>query len=284
MIFLDYSQVSLAVVAMQIGFDSTEPISEGLVRHMILNSIRSNYMKFKHEYGLMVVCCDDRDYWRREFFPYYKAARRKKRQESTFDWRSVYAAMDAVKQELDEFFPLWVVQGKLAEADDVIARLCHRVEGPHLILSGDGDFVQLHRRDVEQYSPIQKKAVTSTDPAAALIEKILCGDPGDGVPNILSDDDTFMVPGKRQGAMTKKRIEEYSVSVPRGIAEARLVRNYKRNEQLIDLKNAPAHVRQSIDEAIDRQMAKNNTGKLFNYFISKHLRNLVESIGDFAPP
>lgn len=282
-VFLDYSQVCLAVIAMQVGFESTEPISEGLVRHMILNSVRSNFMKFKHKHGHMVICCDDKEYWRRGAFPYYKGARRKKRQESTFDWRAVYAAMDTVKQELDEFFPFWVVQGSGAEADDVIARLCERLEGPHLILSGDGDFVQLHRHDVVQYNPVLKKEVSSSNPAVALIEKILNGDPGDGVPNILSDDDTFMVPGKRQGPMTKKRVEEYSVSLPRGIGEGRLVRNYKRNQQLIDLSFVPAQVKASIDAVIDQQMAKDNSGKLFNYFISRHLRNLIESIGDFAP-
>ena len=61
-----------------------------------------------------------------------------------------------------------------------------------MILSGDKDFIQLHKyKNVTQYSPITKKFVNGIDPDEYLYEHILKGDVSDGVPNVLSVDNTF---------------------------------------------------------------------------------------------
>ena len=115
--------------------------------------------------------------------------------------------------------PYKVIQVEHAEADDVIGTICHahgqQLGGdPILILSGDKDFQQLQEyANIEQYSPILKKFIKCNDPQGYLLEHILKGDRGDGVPNILSPGDVF-VSGGRQKPMSKKKMSEFMQNPP----------------------------------------------------------------------
>ena len=73
MILLDYSQIALSNIIVQKLND------ENMIRHMILNSIRMYNKKYRNEYGQMVICADGMNTWRREYFPEYKANRKKSR-------------------------------------------------------------------------------------------------------------------------------------------------------------------------------------------------------------
>ena len=72
MILLDLNQVMISNLMMQLQRNNDE-IEESMIRHMILNSIRLYNVKFGEEYGEMVITCDDKNYWRKDIFPYYKA-------------------------------------------------------------------------------------------------------------------------------------------------------------------------------------------------------------------
>ena len=63
---------------------------------MILNIIRNYKTQFKDAYdkGGLVICCDSADNWRKESFPEYKANRKKKKEDDTTDWKSLYAFLD----------------------------------------------------------------------------------------------------------------------------------------------------------------------------------------------
>ena len=76
MILLDYSQIALSNIIVQKLND------EDMIRHMILNSIRMYNKKYRGEYGQMVICADGMNTWRRDYFPEYKANRRKGRSET----------------------------------------------------------------------------------------------------------------------------------------------------------------------------------------------------------
>ena len=80
MILLDYSQIALSNIIVQKVDD------ENIIRHMILNSIRMYNKRYRKEYGQMVICADGMNTWRKEYFPQYKAHRKKARSESTMDW------------------------------------------------------------------------------------------------------------------------------------------------------------------------------------------------------
>jgi len=282
MIIFDYNQVVIANLMEQIGSSKT-PVEESLVRHMILNSIRSYRVKFGAEFGELVIACDNTNYWRRKFFPYYKANRKKAQEKSELDWKSVFECLNKIRAELKEYFPYKVIDIETAEADDVIATLVfsESFNNPTekvLILSGDKDFIQLHiYGNVKQYDPTRKKWITHSDPLSYKKEHILKGDSGDGVPNILSSDNCFVI-GERQRPLTAKKLEHYIKITPNEM-ESNIARNYFRNEKLIDLDQVPDDIRVKVMESYYGQ--KKDRSKLMNYFIANKLRNLTEHIGEF---
>ena len=287
MILVDMSQISLASMMMHLNMNKSTKPDEGMVRHMILNSLRMYRSKFKEEYDELVLCFDSRHYWRRDYFEYYKAGRKKTREDSNLDWDSIFSCLNEIKQELKEYFPYKHLEVYGAEADDIIAALCLELEfdnGKTLILSGDKDFIQLHRfKNVTQYSPITKKYVNGEDPYVYLKEHILKGDTSDGIPNVLSPDHTF-VEGLRQKPLGKKKITQWTgdilVPVEMALPNDEVKRNFQRNEQLIDLSKSPEDIYISCLKAY-QDAPEGDRSKLLNYFIEKRLSNLTESIGEF---
>jgi hypothetical protein len=153
-----------------------------------------------------------------------------------------------------------------------------------LIISSDGDFLQLQQYNgrsqytVKQYNPAQKKFIISEDPLKELKMKIINGDSGDGIPNIMSAGDTF-VTGARQKRMTEQRMAKY---LNEEITEydTTAATNYSRNSTLIDLRNIPGDISTKIINTYDETKPAPK-GKLLNYFISNKLKNLMEVIGEF---
>ena len=287
MILVDMSQISLASMMMHLNINKTTKPDENMVRHMILNSLRMYRSRFGQKYGELVLCFDSRHYWRRDHFPQYKAGRKKSRESSNLDWDAIFGCLNEIKQELKDFFPYKFVEVYGAEADDIIGALCLELEydnGKTLILSGDKDFIQLHRfSNVSQYSPITKKMMNGIDPHQYLDEHILKGDTSDGIPNVLSPDNTF-VEGLRQRPLSKKKIAEWTgeilVPVEMAVPDGEVKRNFQRNQQLIDLSKTPKEIflacLKEYQDAPD-----GDRSKLLNYFIEKRLSNLTESIGEF---
>ena len=275
----------LSNLLMQLGNHTNAEIEEGMVRHMVLNSLRSYRTKFGPEYGELVIACDNTNYWRKQYFPYYKANRKKARENSDLDWKAVFECLNKIRQELKEFFPYKVVDVESAEADDIIGTIANNYGSELdfgekiLILSGDKDYIQLHKySNVKQYDPTRKKWVTHNDPQQYLKEHILRGDSGDGVPNVLSSDNCFVV-GERQKPLTAKRLEQHLNLKPEEM-DSMVSRNYYRNEKLIDLNFTPKELQEKIMESYNSQTNKNRS-KLMNYFIANKLKNLLEHINDF---
>jgi hypothetical protein len=283
MILIDLNQVLLGGLMAQINAQKGIKIEEDLVRHMILNTLRYNIKQFKNEYGEVVLCCDNRKYWRKEYFPFYKAGRKKAREKSDLDWHLIFDMLAKFKQELREHFPYKVVDVEGAEADDIIGTLVP-LYAPHqkvLILSSDGDFLQLQRygSNVKQYNPSMKKYVKSENPAVELKEKIIRGDKGDGIPNIFSPSDCF-VRDLRQKAITKGVIEKYlNEDVDKWESEEARV-GFSRNATLIDLTNIPGELKDKIINTYDTVPVASRSG-LLNYFIEKKLKNLMDVIEEF---
>jgi hypothetical protein len=284
MIILDLSQVMLSNIMVQLGNHTNAKVDEGMVRHMCLNSIRMYKTKFGPEFGELVIACDNKNYWRRQLFPYYKANRKKSQAESELDWKAIFECLGKIRAELKEFFPYRVIDVESAEADDIIGTLCEEFGNTNekiLILSGDKDFQQLQRFiNVQQYDPVRKKKIICNNPDRFLLEHIIKGDSGDGIPNILSDDNSFVI-GKRQSPVTQKKLDSLAALNLEGKYDHSNFRNYMRNKQLIDLTQIPANVRQNILESYTAQAGKKSPN-LLNYFIANRLRNLTDSIGDFV--
>lgn len=285
MILIDFNQVCIASFMSQVGNHTNMKIDEDLMRHMILNTIRMIRSKFHDKYGEVVICADSKHYWRRDVFPFYKANRKKDRASTDVDWTTLFASLHIVRDELRDNFPYKVILVDGAEADDIIATLAQRnsIHEKILIVSSDKDFMQLQKfKNVEQYSNIQKKFIRTADPLKYISEHILKGDRGDGIPNIMSDDDTFVM-DKRQKPMRQKKIDAIlSASSPEtsDVMDQTSIRNYHRNRQLIDLDFIPENIRMDITTEYDDFVPKLRSG-LLNYFIKHKLRNLTDCIGEF---
>lgn len=284
MILLDFNQVCIANLMAQLGNHTNTEIEENLLRHMVLNTIRSLNKKFSSKYGELIICCDDRKVWRKDVFKHYKANRKKDREASEINWSDVFNSLNKIKSELKEYFPYRVIQVEGAEADDVIGAITIangnmlNTGENILILSGDKDFGQLQVfGNVKQYDPVRKKEIKHSDPVKFTRELILKGDIGDGIPNILSPDDC-LVNKVRQKPL---RLDKYAhITNPRLELKDEELRNWIRNEQLIDLTYMPEDIQKKILEAYESEAGKGRT-KLFNYFITYKLKLLIETIGDF---
>ena len=282
MIIFDYQQIAISNLMEQIG-SSKSSVDENLVRHMILNTIRTYVKKFKESHGPeVIIACDNRNYWRRDVFPHYKAGRKKARAASGHDWSSIFESLNKIREELKESSPYKVIDVDGAEADDIIGTLVQKYSATEkvMILSSDKDFAQLQRYpNVEQFSPILKKFVKEPFPLIQLKQLIIRGDKGDGIPNILSSDDVF-VAGGRQKPITESKIIKWLNQDPKDFCNDEMFRNYSRNEIMIDLTKVPDSLKQNILNTYEA--AKGKTKQEFmNYMIANRLKNLLEVAHEF---
>lgn len=306
MIVVDYNQIFLSNILRQLVAEKDSEIDEGLVRHLVLNSISSYIRKFKTKYqGPLIIACDGRDSWRKEIFPNYKANRDKK--DSKFDWPKIFSTLNLIREELKTFFPYPVIHIDGVEADDIIAFLCKENAGEEsdlpielptqrrtLIVSRDKDFYQLHGiSGVSQYDPIMEKSeVVCPNPVRFLYEHILRGDDGDGIPNYRSDDDVLVTEGKRQMPVSLRGVDallhdipkKYDPNwIPRGVTLEQERRNYKRNQALIDFTQIPDNILNKVRSEYEKEVVstKERKGLIMGYMIQNRLRNLIEKLGDF---
>ena len=296
MILVDYSQVALSnILSFQRELKGSESEIKNLIRHVTLSTLKSYKKKYGKEYGELVICCDGRKYWRREFFPNYKANRKKARDNSDLDWTLIFDTLSQIRDEIKENFPYKVLHLERAEADDIIAvmsKWCQTnalvqqglVEEPQkiLVVSSDGDFIQLQKYDnVTQWSPIQKKYIKATK--KELHEKTIthivkAGD--DGIPNILSNDDVF-VKGERQKPVSAKRLQEFIENGFIACKNDEERRNWHRNQTLVDFEFIPEDVSKEIIDTYVNYKTTADKMSIMNYLIANKCRLLLDELEDF---
>lgn len=269
-------------------------VSEGLLRHLILNTIRGFNVKYRAEYGQMILAVDSGS-WRKNVFPEYKAARRKNREESKVDWSEVFSIMHKIVEEVRENIPWVVLKVNGAEADDIIGTLVLETQefGKHekvMIVSNDKDFAQLHRfKNVSQFSPMKQKLITVKDPVLYLKEQILTGDTSDGVPNFLSDNKAIITEGVRQTPLSAKRkaqvIENWKTEEGHELLSTMTEQefiNFQRNQKMVDLTYTPTYIKDAIIEQYESYKKAPNL-KVMNYLVKNRCKNLISSASEFFP-
>ncbi len=282
MILIDFTQTIIAGLMAQLKITDGE-MSEDMLRHMILNSVRNYQKRYTEEYGEIVLCTDAVNPWRRDFFPLYKANRKKAREKDDKDWGMIFDTLHKVKMEIKDNFPYRYMFVEGCEADDIIAILTQHAyildnETPVLIVSGDKDFQQLQRyNNVKQWSPNLNKFIEPEDAQEFLKEHILKGDKSDGIPNILSNDNC-LDEGIRQTPLRRQILEKYMrITIP---SDDKYYRNYLRNQTLIDFDFIPQDVADRIlNEYSNTKPVK---GKVFDYLRTHRLNELLNHVEDFA--
>jgi hypothetical protein len=279
MILIDYNGVAIGS-----GLHLKGELSEDLFRHTILNTLRMYRNKFKGQYGELVICGDGRKNWRREVFPNYKFKRGKSKSASDVDWNELYRIIYLVFDELGENFPYKTVLVEECEADDVIATLSQSTQEfgnnePIMIVSADKDFVQLQKYDnVRQYSPMKKQFIIEKNPRKQLLELVLRGDASDGVPNVLSPDNSFSE-GIRQTSLRQATLDKLFDDLH--CMGEEVYANYCRNKKLIDFEEIPETLKSEILNRFNGQDNWKNRKKVFPFLIEKRCGMLIEEIGDF---
>lgn len=289
MILIDYNQVCLAAILSFQGDlkKGTDAEKVNLIRHVAISSIKSYKNKYGKEHGEVIIACDGRKYWRKDFFQYYKGQRKKAREESDLDWKLIFDTLGQIRDDIKENFPYKVIHLDRCEADDVIAVLAENTQEfgkyePVMIVSSDKDFKQLQQYDnIKQYSPYVKKQITVNKKELKewMIEHIVKGDSGDGIPNILSSD-TVLMEGVRQSTVSSKRLNEF---FEKGFDACRTDeerRNWHRNETLVNFKHIPQEVKDMILAELEHK-PKGDKNSIMNYLIKHKCRLLLDNIEDF---
>ena len=76
-------------------------LTEDMIRHIFLNNIAGYRKKYSAEFGdELIMACDGKGYWRKDFFPYYKMKRAKNRAKrkirtgssikASLTWRNIF--------------------------------------------------------------------------------------------------------------------------------------------------------------------------------------------------
>lgn len=281
MIIIDMNQVMISNL---MGFFKQDPLNENWIRKVILESIHSYHKKYSREYGNNVVLAyDSKHYWRKDYFPYYKASRKNERKVSGLDWVKIFDLLNQIKNEIKEHFNLFtVLEVHGAEADDIISVLCRNKNSKEkiLIMSADKDFIQLQKYPgVYQYNPSKKQYVTSDSPYYFIKEHIIRGDKSDGIPNILSDDDTFVCTDKTQKRITQRNLNVWIDQDPSMFCKTTEHReNYLRNKILIDLDCIPEELEQTILNAyMFEALNKDRKNLLFEYLRNHKMYDLLNN-------
>ena len=280
MILVDANQIAISHLMIRNKIESGINIDS--VRRSIVRVVGRIQRKFKGEFGQMVLCYDDKNYWRRQVFPFYKMNRKQERENSKYDWNQVFSVLNKIRDELRDNFPFHVLQVDGAEADDIIASLVKRNNSqnypePILILSADKDFIQLHKYPlVKQYDPIRNRWIQDSDPVKYLQEHIIRGDRSDGIPNILTCDDAIVM-NKPQKKMSREKISSLASMDPSEFTNFIRLRNWKRNSELIDFSKIPEAVTDRITTHFCGYRTNPNIN--FKYFIDN---NIVDLIDEFS--
>jgi len=264
-------------------------ITDELIRKLCLSTLKPNISNFKAEFGSeIIIACDNRlGYWRKSKFPFYKANRKKIKAKMNIDFVKVGKSLEVFKKELKENFPYIVIESRFAEADDVIGAVVYHKsssfgEVPNiLIISGDHDFIQLQKfKNIRQWNPVQKKYISHNNPEQFLLEHVIRGDTGDGIPNVFSDDDTLVMAGKRQKPATTKRIEEL-LSTNKDNWNEVIKARHDMNKKLIDLRLIPDVIRDDIINQYETGPCAKDKRLLFNYFLHGGVPEYVSHTQDF---
>jgi len=240
------------------------------------------------EYGDIVFAIDSGS-WRNDYFKYYKAKRKLSREKDKVKFEELYKTVDYFLDNVKPILPYKFIKIPKAEADDIIGTLTFYLydkKAKILIVSRDKDFKQLLKyKNVQLYDPIAEKWLNEPNPEIYLINHIVQGDSGDGIPNILSEDNIFLQDNKRQKPITKKLKEELLANgIDDFVINHGCLQNYKRNRKLIELspETIPETIQTQIIYEYENYGELNFDDKKLIEFMRKHnIKTLLPKINQF---
>lgn len=290
-------------------------IKIGMALHVTLASIRKAWQDFK---GNHVIFCLEGRSWRKDFYPQYKRNRAEARSAMTDkeaeEDKLFWETFDKFKEFIIDKTNCTVMHHPQLEADDLIAGwIQSHPNDNHIIISTDSDFVQLIAPNVKQYNGVTNTVIThegyftdkgkpvidnktkavkeTVNPEWLLFEKCIRGDPTDNV---------FSAFPKVRKNKLKEAFED---RISKGFAwnnmmlqrwvdhdgkEHRVLDDYERNRQLIDLKAQPSNVKELIIETINKNSVPKNVDqvgmRLMKFCALYDLVKISEQAQSYAEP
>jgi 5'-3' exonuclease len=265
-------------------------IKLGMAFHITLNSIKKAWKDFD---GSHVIFCLEGRSWRKDYYAPYKrnrsdarAAHNEREQEEE---KVFWEAFDTFKDFIDTKTNCTVLQNPQLEADDLIAGwIQSHPQDNHVIISTDTDFLQLIAPNVKQYNGVSETTIThegyfdakgkriidkktneakvAPNPEWLLFEKCMRGDTSD---NVFSAYPGVRVKGTKNKVGLTEAFEDRSskgfawnnLMLQRWTdhegAEHRVLEDYNRNKQLIDLAAQPDDIKTVIKSTISTAIAAN---------------------------
>lgn len=286
---VDFSQIVLSSI--MATYKPTDHLDEDLIRHIIINTLRTNVLKNKIKYPRVILCIDNGNggYWRKKLAWYYKFKRSSQREKSGWDFDTIFTSMAKILSEIKENLPYYVLDIEGVEADDhmaVITKYCSERNIPVLLTSSDGDFTQLQKfKGVRQWSPIQKKWILPKhgSPERDILYKCFKGDKKDGIAPMKAPSDHYTKEGVRAPSVRKDELEtlmKASYDELKTILTPKQLERYDENRRLLDFEFIPTDISDSILSLYEEYKPAPRS-KLFQYFASKKLDKLIQNMSDF---
>jgi hypothetical protein len=283
--------------------------------HITFNSIKKAWQDFE---GKHVVFCLEGRSWRKDYYKPYKANRAETRAAMTVkeqdEDKLFWETFDAFKDFINEKTNCTVLQHKQLEADDLIAGwIQSHPNDSHVIISTDSDFHQLIAPNVKQYNGVAETLTTHEgifDKKGKMVKDSKTGEPKD-IPNpewILfekcmrgdSSDNVFSAfpkvrKNKLQEAFTDRSNKGFAwnnMMLQRWVdhegKEHRVLDDYERNRQLIDLTAQPDDVKAMISETIATNAVPKSVDqvgiRLLKFCQLYDMKRMIDSIQQYAEP
>jgi 5'-3' exonuclease len=290
-------------------------IKIGMALHITFNSIKKAWQDFE---GKHVVFCLEGRSWRKDYYKPYKANRAetraamtvKEQEEDKLFWETFDTFKDFVINKTN----CTVLQHKQLEADDLIAGfIAAHPDDNHVIISTDSDFHQLIAPNVKQYNGVAEtltthegifdkkgKMVKDTktglpkdipNPDCILFEKCMRGDSSDNVfsayPKVRKNklEEAFKDRSNKGFAWNNLMLQRW---VDHQGQEHRVLDDYERNKQLIDLKAQPDNIKTIIKDIIatnaQPKMVDQVGIRLLKFCQLYDMKRMVDSIQSYAEP
>jgi 5'-3' exonuclease len=290
-------------------------IKVGMAFHITFNSIKKAWNDFE---GKHVVFCLEGRSWRKDYYKPYKANRAETRAAMTVkeaeEDKLFWEAFDEFKKFISEKTNCTVLQHNQLEADDLIAGFIEsHPDDSHVIISTDSDFHQLIAPNVKQYNGVAEtltthegifdkkgKMVKDTktglpkdipNPEWILFEKCMRGDSSDNVfsayPKVRKNklEEAFKDRSSKGFAWNNMMLQRW---VDHTGVEHRVLDDYNRNRQLIDLKAQPEDIKSFIKETISTNAVPKTVDqvgiRLLKFCQLYDMKRMIDSIQQYAEP
>lgn len=294
----------------------------GMALHITFNSIKKGWQDFQGDH--VVFCLEGRS-WRKDFYKPYKANRAETRaamspreqEEDKLFWET----FDKFKDFIIDKTNCTVLHNPTLEADDLIAGFIEaHPNDNHFIISTDSDFHQLIAPNVSQYNGVletltthegifdkkgkslidkkTKEPVGAPNPEWILFEKCMRGDTSD---NVFSAYPGVRTKGTKNKvglmeAFADRNTKGYNWNnlmlqrwVDHNGVEHRVLDDYERNRQLVDLRAQPDNIKETIrttiSQATDNPKNISQVGiRLMKFCQLYDMKKIMDSIQTYADP